>query len=135
MNEGFIWNGDAHYEKTFIEVYPHTAIIELFKYEYRFPYKVQKMNKYWPTDISEIRKQKIKANLNEIRTKLNLLINNLPEFIPELSPDKDYATKLLKGYEDVLDALVCAITGIFYLNGKVKRYGDELSAIWVPDND
>lgn len=135
MEEGFIWNGDVHNERTFIEVYPHTAIIELFKYEYRFPYKVQKINKYWPTDNSETRKQKIKANLNELRNKLSLYTSNLPEFIPELSLEKNYTTKFLKGYEDVLDALVCAITGVFYLNGKVKRYGDELSAIWVPDND
>ena len=36
----FIWNGDVSKSKSFIEVYPHTAIIELFKYDYRLKYKV-----------------------------------------------------------------------------------------------
>lgn len=43
----FYWAGNAEYRSpAFIEGYPHTAIIELFDYPYRVPYKVENRSKY-----------------------------------------------------------------------------------------
>lgn len=134
FESGFEWNGDAKKSKTFIEVYPHTAIIELFKYKYRFPYKVQKRLKYWPKDTPEQRTKNIISNLNELREKLISYIPNLPDILHELSLDQDYPIKYLKGYEDVLDGIVCALTGCFYFMGKAEGYGNNAGTIWVPQS-
>ncbi len=37
---GYSWNGDANESLSFIEVYPHTTIIEIFEYQYRFQYNL-----------------------------------------------------------------------------------------------
>jgi predicted RNase H-like nuclease len=132
LESGFDWNGDAKKNKSFIEVYPHTAIIELFKYKYRFPYKVQKRLKYWPKDTPEQRYKNIVFNLNELRGKLISYIPNLSDILQGLSLEQAYTTKYLKGYEDVLDAIVCALTGCFYIRGKAEGYGNQTGVIWVP---
>jgi len=129
---GFDWNGDAEKNKSFIEVYPHTAIIELFKCKYRFPYKVQKRLKYWPKDTPEQRYKNIVSNLNELRAKLISYVPNLPDILHELSFKQAYPIKYLKGYEDVLDAIVCALAGCFYIKGKAEGYGNNTGTIWVP---
>ena len=128
----FIWNGDVSKSKSFIEVYPHTSIIELFKYDYRLKYKVQKRNKFWPEDTPAQRRLNIIANLNELRSKLISFIPNVADMLHPLVKDKFYSIKYLKSYEDVLDALVAALTGCFYVAGNVKGYGDNSSTIWVP---
>lgn len=51
---GFSWASEYKKNPAFIEVYTHVAIIELFGYEERFQYKVQKKAKYWPGDSPEI---------------------------------------------------------------------------------
>lgn len=130
---GYEWNGGR--SKSFIEVYPHTGIIELFHYNYRLPYKVQKRSKYWPNSSSEQRLRNIILNLNELRQNLVKYIPNLAEKLHELSPYKTYSVKYLKGYEDLLDAIVCSLTGCFYLMNKAKGYGDRGSTIWVPRID
>lgn len=38
----------------------------------------------------------------------------------------------LKRYEDALDALVCAWTGIEYLAGRLRAHGDARGAVWAP---
>jgi len=35
-------------------------------------------------------------------------------------------------YEDRLDAIVCAWCAIRALQGRVKAYGNDVSAIWIP---
>lgn len=125
------WNGRGN--KSFIEVYPHTGIIELFHYNYRLPYKVQKRSKYWPNATSEQRLKNVIINLNMLRQNLSDYIQNLLELLQELQPNNSYSTKYLKGYEDVLDAIVCALTGCFYLGNKIKGFGDRTSIIWVPE--
>ena len=129
---GYEWNGNANESMSFIEVYPHTAIIEIFKYHYRFPYKVQKRLKYWPDATPKQRYDNIVSNLNELRGKFISYIPNLPDVLHELSMEEAYPIKYLKGYEDALDAIVCALTGYFYLQGRAVGYGDSLSRIWVP---
>jgi predicted RNase H-like nuclease len=39
----------------------------------------------------------------------------------------------LKGYEDAIDAVVCAWIGCEFLAGRCVAYGDMESAIWLPD--
>ncbi len=39
----------------------------------------------------------------------------------------------LKRYEDALDALVAAWVGIQHIEKRSHAYGDQLTAIWVPD--
>ncbi len=81
---GYEWNGKRG--KSFIEVYPHTGIIELFHYDYRLPYKVQKRSKYWPDASAEQRFRNIILKLNELRQNLIKYIPNLAEKLHELSP-------------------------------------------------
>lgn len=128
LSGSFVWEGKA--EKAFIEVYPHVSIIELFGYKERLKYKVQKTDKYWPELKPEERRRNIVANLNELRCKLAGLIDYVQ--LPYLDAEKAYSKAFLKGYEDVLDALVCAITGFYYLNNQCIGYGDTDGSIWVP---
>ena len=51
---------------------------------------------------------------------------------PELLPEQSYSLAFLKSYEDVLDSLVCALSGWAYTAGRATAYGDEDGAIWVP---
>jgi predicted transcriptional regulator/predicted RNase H-like nuclease len=132
---GFRWTGqDRSVENhVFIEVYPHTAIIELFGYDYRFPYKVQKRGRYWPDLSTAERKHRVIENLVELRGRLTEEISNVPDFLPLLDPRKPYRDKFLKGYEDLLDALVCGLVGHFYLKGETVAFGDGADGvIWVP---
>jgi predicted RNase H-like nuclease len=39
----------------------------------------------------------------------------------------------LKAYEDRLDAIVCAWVAICALEGRASPFGDENSAIWIPN--
>ncbi len=131
---GYTWNGGGKNNHSFIEVYPHTAIIELFNYKYRLPYKVQNRNRYWPNENSEKRLSNIVTNLNQLKQNLAELSPNINEKLHTLDPEKKYTERYLKGYEDILDAVICAVTGCFYIQGKIKDYGDPVSRIWVPDN-
>jgi predicted RNase H-like nuclease len=131
---GFGWKGlDPSTEApVFIEVYPHPAIIELFGYDYRFPYKVQKRGRYWPHMPAAERKKKLIENLLELRSKLGEEIPNVPDFLPVLDPSGPYKDRFLKGYEDLLDALVCGLVGHVYLKGGAIPFGDGEGVIWVP---
>lgn len=129
---GFNWKVERINAPTFIEVYPHVAIIELLGYDYRLPYKIQKKNKYWADIPASQRLPKAISKLNELKDKIALKINNVHDFVPHLDPDHVYPIKFLKGYEDVLDALICGLVGCYYIDNKVNSFGDEAGMIWVP---
>lgn len=129
MQQGYHWNGDSSVH-SFIEVYPHTAILELFGYSYRLAYKVQNRAKYWRELSSQQQMINVIKNMNELRQKIIEKIPNVSVKLPEAKIDMDIVT--LKSIEDALDALICALTGFSYMQGKVKRYGDDTSGIWVP---
>ncbi len=38
----------------------------------------------------------------------------------------------LKRFEDALDSLICAWTGVVYLAGRCQTFGDCEAAIWTP---
>jgi predicted RNase H-like nuclease len=120
-------------QPSFIEVYPHASIIELFGYAYRFPYKVHRRGQYWRDDPPQIRQQKSVINLLELRQKIADYVTFAPGVgLPELVPEQSYSLAFLKGYEDVLDSLVCALSGGAYATGRATAYGDQDAAIWVP---
>lgn len=116
----------------FIEVYPHTAIIELLKLQKRLMYKVSKKSKYWPDASTEEKDRNLINNLNLLRNELSSYVANIDNFLPLLVNSKKYRTKTLKEHEDMLDAIVCALVGCFYIDGNITAYGDEVGAIWVP---
>ena len=39
----------------------------------------------------------------------------------------------VKAYEDALDAIICAWVAICVLEGRARPFGDENSAIWIPN--
>jgi len=131
---GFSWACGHIKTPAFIEVFPHVAIIELFDYDKRFPYKVQKRAKYWPKDSCEERSRKIICKLNELRNKIASEATGIEQFLPQLEPTKYYSIKFLKGYEDLLDAVLCALVGCNFLEGKAepKPPDDLTGVIWVP---
>ncbi len=117
-------------ESRLVEVYPHPALLSLLGLEVRFMYKVSKSSRYWPGRSQGDRIQLIADNLNQIRSALGVHFSDLSHHFP-IVPKPQHFTDL-KRYEDSLDALVCAWTGIEYLAGRAKAFGDENSAIWVP---
>ena len=140
IKERFKW---ANYKcvKTpaFIEVFPHIAIIELFGsddecFNKRFQYKIQKRAKYWPSALKDERSRKIIFNLNELRNKIASVVTGIEQFLPQLEQTRPCSTKCLKGYEDLLDAVLCALVGCNFLEGKAepKPPDDQTGVIWVP---
>lgn len=132
---GFHWAGLTviDHQPSFIEVYPHVAIIELFGYSYRLPYKVQKRNQYFKDDPPEIRHKKSIEKLNELRVKI-LTEVDLSEKInlPSLDTNKYYPIKYLKGYEDAMDSIICALVGYYYHLGEAVALGDKTGTVWTP---
>lgn len=134
-SEGFIWAGMSLPlgKRAFAEVYPHTAIIEMLKLEKRLPYKESKTRKYWPDKTLEQRNKLLNVSFRTLYNALELRISNLANLIPVPDPTMCRG-RILKSYEDCLDALVCAWVGYQIVLGKAKAYGDEVSAIWIPEN-
>lgn len=128
---GYVWNGNAN-SKAFIEVYPHASIIELLKLDYRLPYKVQNKKKYWRDATPEERNHNLISKLNLLKDAIVSHIDGVDKMMPDIDPNQKYKTSYLKGYEDVLDALICGITGIDYVKGNIRPFGDE-EKIWVCD--
>jgi predicted RNase H-like nuclease len=117
----------------FIEAYPHPAIIELLGLSERLKYKVSKLKKYWPELESGKRWATVAQNLAQLRTALDKRIAGVAESLPSAqSFIKNGALSRLKGYEDALDAIVCAWIGCEFLAGGCVAYGDDQSAIWLP---
>lgn len=136
-NEGMTWAGvEARPEHApcFMEVYPHVSIIEYMQLDYRLPYKVQKKGKYWKEYSQEERYRLSIVQLQKLHTALQQKLNNsLDNYLPVLNQEQQYKTAHLKAYEDQLDAIVCALTGYDFLQGRATALGDESSAIWIPD--
>ncbi|MCG3117923.1 MAG: hypothetical protein ALAOOOJD_00038 [bacterium] len=116
-----------------LEVYPHPAIIELLNLTERLQYKISKRQKYWPALTREARRVAVARNLNRLRLALAKRINGVTTWLPAapaLIKKKQLAR--LKGYEDALDAIVCAWIGGEFLAANCVAYGDSASAIWLP---
>lgn len=121
---------------SFIEVFPHTAIIEYLNLNYRYEYKVSKKNSYktWKHLSSEEKNLKLKDNLNYLTSFLSKRVINIYKYLPILRSEENYSMSFLKGYEDLIDSIICSLVGIDYKENDIKGFGDERGTIWVPTN-
>jgi predicted RNase H-like nuclease len=117
--------------QSLIEVYPHTALLRLLGENERLKYKATKTSKYWKGESLENRRNCLLGVWARILNALKLQIGSIPHHIP--NDAEDHPLNYLKRFEDALDALVCAWVGIMFIEGKATPFGDEESAIWVPE--
>lgn len=114
-----------------IEVYPHPALVELAGATERLPYKVSKVRRYWPLETAPERRRRLIQQWSEIVALLEGEIAGVKAALPVL--DVNAAGYQLKAYEDALDAVICAWVAVCVLEGRAIPYGDENSAIWIPN--
>ena len=116
-----------------LEVYPHPALVELMRAERRLPYKHGKIRNYWPTESPASRRTKL---LETWRPIVGCLEENLPGASDVLQlPPFEAPSWQLKAFEDMLDAVICAWVGICAFEGTAMPFGDETSAIWIPQSE
>jgi predicted RNase H-like nuclease len=118
-------HGSAPRDRQYLEVYPHTALLQLMKSDYRVPYKESKRRKYWPDLESADRRVELLAQWSGIVIELERHVGPIA-----LPLEK---TISLKPVEDAIDAIVCAWVGLQYRIGQAESLGDETSAIWTPE--
>ena len=114
-----------------IEVYPHPALVVLTNAEFRLPYKVGKIREYWKQLSSSERRQRLLLEWSCILEVLKGKIKKIEDHL--IIPPVEARTNELKQFEDMLDAVICAWVGVCALQGRATPYGDDDSAIWVPD--
>jgi predicted RNase H-like nuclease len=115
--------------KALIEVYPHATLISLLNLSKRAPYKVGKLSKYWPDLSSADRRERV---LQEWRVIVDAIGNDIQGVPSPPAASERYTLATLKRYEDMLDAIICAWTGLCYTEGRVEFFGDSGAAICVP---
>jgi predicted RNase H-like nuclease len=114
-----------------IEVYPHPALIELAGAARRLPYKEGKVRKYWPDLPVLARSERLVEQWGLILQLLAQHIDGVMDaFEPIVLPSP---RRTMKAFEDALDAVICAWVGICVLEGRAVAFGDEDSAIWIPE--
>ncbi len=65
-----------------------------------------------------------------LKQQLTDLESVLPK--PAVLSRAKYRGAPYKGYEDALDALVCAWVALQFFKGTCYAYGDKTSCIWIP---
>ena len=122
--------------RPFAEVYPHAAILELAGLSFRLPYKVERRASSFKHGDAARRWQWCAVFLDVLRDQLALRIDGVDAALPSAQELLAATTRrrqaVLKGLEDVLDALVCAWVGCELLAGRTRAYGDADAAILVP---
>lgn len=113
-----------------IEVYPHPALVELTGAERRLPYKAGKVRAYWPALAPAARRERLFEVWSEIVSALDAEIAGVRDALT--LPPAGAAGQTLKAFEDQLDAVVCAWSGLCALEGRARPYGDATAAIWIP---
>ncbi|MGH9429836.1 MAG: DUF429 domain-containing protein [Terriglobia bacterium] len=113
-----------------IEVYPHPALLSLLGRDERVRYKVSKAGKYWPDLQASERRKAILRELHAIRAGLQAEFGLFGLPLPPLSTIT--TQRMLKRFEDALDAVVCAWVGTRYIEVKALPFGDSTAAIWCP---
>lgn len=115
-------------ERSLVEVFPHTALLELMRCAYRVPYKAARAARYWPEAPPAERRARLLREWRRILRALRARISGVDLPLPDLPP----AQGSMKRWEDALDALVCAWVGIEFLEGRARPLGDEDAAVWTP---
>jgi predicted RNase H-like nuclease len=77
------------------------------------------------------RRARLYKQWSEIVTLLEGEIADVAAALP--TPGVSASRRELKAYEDRLDAIVCAWVAICALERRAKPFGDESSAIWIPE--
>jgi predicted RNase H-like nuclease len=113
--------------RVMLEVFPHATAIALAGADYRVPYKLGRIRQYGPDRSAVARRRAVLAQWTAIRRALDARIDGI-----ELAIPRGATLAELKRYEDALDALLCAWTGIAYLGGEIRAYGDASTAVWAP---
>lgn len=113
-----------------IEVYPHPALVELTGAARRLPYKVSKIRNYWPDLTPSARRVAVIDVWEQIVVALEAKIRGVAAALP--LPVPTASGRSLKAFEDQLDAVVCAWSGICALEGVAKPFGDADAAVWIP---
>jgi len=113
-----------------IEVYPHPALLALCGASERVPYKSAKVRKYWPLLSPAERRAQLYRQWSEIVVQLDREITGAAAKLPP--PCADASSIVVKAYEDMLDAVICAWIGVCVLQGRAERLGDDDAAIWIP---
>lgn len=116
-----------------LEVYPHPALVELMRAEKRLPYKQAKTRNYWPMETLISRRSKLFETWSAIVASLDLEIKGASEILR--LPPFDTPSWQLKAFEDMLDAVICAWAGICVFEGTAVPFGDDTSAIWIPQSE
>lgn len=128
MAAGYPLRTTAFEGRGLVEVYPHPALVELARAQERLPYKVSRTRAYWPQACPAERRERLLTTWLRITDLLDEVIAGsraaLEPFI---------ASGRLKAAEDALDAVVCAWVGSCVLDGRAIPFGDESSAIWIPE--
>jgi predicted RNase H-like nuclease len=135
LREGFAQAGyplltEKSGQRGVIEVYPHPALVELAGAAERLPYKVAKARRYWPEANPAERRRNLYRQWAEIVGLLEKQISGIEAVLKPLPHDA--SGLLMKAYEDMLDAVVCAWVGTRFLERTAKAFGDADSAIWIP---
>jgi len=91
------------------------------------------MGTYWPELTPLNRRNQLYKIWERILELLEQQLEGVSTALP--IPEINAPRSELKAYEDALDATVCAWIATRALDGFVDRYGDEQSAIWIPNNN
>lgn len=113
-----------------LEVYPHTALLQMVRAGYRLPYKVQRAGGYHP----ELEPAERRAKVAEVFRRIEARVREWCE-VPggALELREEAPRRLWKAAEDRLDALVCAWAGMQAGEGAFLPYGNAEAAIWNPN--
>lgn len=130
---GYSLQTDSISTRGLIEVYPHPALVELAKAEERLCYKACKVRTYWPTCDAAERKRRLFDVWAGIIKLLERHITGVANALPPLPLGASGAE--VKAYEDKLDAVICAWVAICALEGRATAFGDQHSAIWIPNSE
>lgn len=112
--------------RVLIETFPHASAIALLGAAYRVPYKLGRMRQYWPDRDAGAQRRALTAQWRQLQRALARSIRGGELRIPTAGP-----VARLKRYEDALDGLICAWTGVEYLAGRLRAYGDARGAVWA----
>jgi predicted RNase H-like nuclease len=134
MYEGFAAHGytlactttPAGTRRVMLEVFPHTAAIELLGATYRVPYKLSRIRQYWPERSPAEQRRALLSQWSRLRRALASQITGAPSRVPSTSTLAE-----LKRHEDAMDALLCAWVGTRYLAGRARAHGDDTAAVWA----
>ncbi|MCQ0971321.1 DUF429 domain-containing protein [Paracoccus sp. TK19116] len=113
------------------EVYPHPALIHLMGADRRLPYKVARAAKYRPLLPPQPRKQRLVEQWRAILDRLDCVLPGSSTMLA--LPDPQDRLAALKAFEDQFDGIICAWVATEILDGRATAYGDDRSAIWVPE--